>query len=174
VGWADEMRVGLRGTTRRVWGRRGVKVCQPLQLVYEWDYLNLVVDPTQGKLWWMWTATMQAAAARVLVEATRAETTLAALVWDRAPSHRDGTVRAVELPLIEQPPYAPELNPAERVFEQLRAGIEGIVYPTLDAKVAAVEAILEELDADPERVKRLVGWHWIADNLHRLPADNAA
>jgi len=179
VGGADEMRVGLRGTTRRVWGRRGVKVCQPLQLVYEWDYLNLVVDPTQGKLWWMWTATMQAAAARVLVEATRAETNLAALVWDRAPSHRDGTVRAVELPLIEQPPgtrlrVSPELNPAERVFEQLRAGIEGIVYPTLDAKVAAVEAILEELDADPERVKRLVGWHWIADNLHRLPANNAA
>ena len=32
VGWADEMRVGLMGTTRRVWGRRGVKVRQRLQL----------------------------------------------------------------------------------------------------------------------------------------------
>lgn len=104
VGWADEMRVGLIGTTRRVWGRCGVKVCQPLQRVYEWDYLHLAVDPTQGKLWWMWMATMQAAAAHTLVEATRAETTLAALVWDRAPSHRDATVRALGLPLIEQPP----------------------------------------------------------------------
>ena len=33
VGWADEMRVGLYGTTRRVWGRRGIKVRQRLQLV---------------------------------------------------------------------------------------------------------------------------------------------
>jgi hypothetical protein len=78
------MRVGLRGTTRRVWGRRGVKVRQPLQLVYEWRYLHLVVDPISGRLWWFWSHTMQASVARSLVEATKMETDLAALVWDRA------------------------------------------------------------------------------------------
>src|SRR2546429_339117 len=31
IGFGDEMRLGLRGTTRRVWGRRGVKVRQRLQ-----------------------------------------------------------------------------------------------------------------------------------------------
>jgi DDE superfamily endonuclease len=174
VGWADEMRVGLIGTTRRVWGRRGVKVRQRLQLVREWRYLHLVVDPLQGRLWWFWSQTMQATVARSLIEATQTETDLAALVWDRAPSHRGATVKAVGLPLIEQPPYAPELNPAERVFEDLRARIEGVVYPTIEAKVAAVEAILADLDADPERVKRLTHWHWIADNLARLPRENAA
>ena len=117
---------------------------------------------------------MQATVARSLVEATKTETDLAALVWDRAPSHRDATVRAMDLPLIEQPPYAPELNPAERVFEELRAEIEGIVYPTIDAKVEAVEAILTELDADPERLRSLTNWHWIVDALDRLPRDNAA
>jgi hypothetical protein len=35
VGFADEQRIGLLGTTRRVWGRRGVKVRQRLQLRYE-------------------------------------------------------------------------------------------------------------------------------------------
>jgi hypothetical protein len=174
IGWADEMRVGLFGTMRRVWGRRGVKVRQRLQLVREWRYLHLVVDPLAGRLWWFWSHTMQATVARSLVEATQAETDLAGLVWDRAPSHRDATVRAVGLPLIEQPPYAPELNPAERVFEELRAGIEGVVYPTIEDKVAAVEAILADLDADPERVKRLTGWHWITDALHALPQDHAA
>ena len=174
VGWADEMRLGLMGTTRRVWGRRGVKVRQRLQLVREWRYLHLVVDPLGGRLWWFWSHTMQATVARTLVEATRTETDLAALVWDRAPSHRDATVRAVGLPLVEQPPYAPELNPAERVFEYLRGEIEGIVYPSIEAKVAAVEAILTELDAAPERVKQLTTWHWIADNLDLLPRENAA
>lgn len=174
IGWADEMRIGLFGTTRRVWGRRGVKVRQRLQLVREWRYLHLVVDPLQGRLWWFWSQTMQTTVARSLVEATKTETDLAALVWDRAPSHRDATVRAVGLPLIEQPPYAPELNPAERVFEELRAGIEGVVYPTIEAKVAAVEAILDDLDRDPERVRRLTGWRWIAENLDALPQDHAA
>jgi hypothetical protein len=36
IGFGDEMRLGLRGTTRRVWGRRGVKVRQRLQLTDEW------------------------------------------------------------------------------------------------------------------------------------------
>jgi hypothetical protein len=122
------MRVGLLGTMRRVWGRRGAKVRQRLQLVREWRYLHLVVDPLAGRLWWFWSHTMQAPVTRTLVDATRAETELAALVWDRAPIHRDATVHTVGLPLIEQPPYAPELNPVERVFEHLRAGIEGKVY----------------------------------------------
>ena len=174
VGGADEMRVGLIGTTRRVWGRRGVKVRQRRQIVYAWRSLHLVVDPVGGRLWWRWSHTLHAAVARSLVEATQTETDLAALVWDRAPSHRDATVRAVGLPLIAQPPYAPELNPAERVFEELRAAIEGVVYPTIDAKVAAVEAILQELDADPRRVTSLTGWQWIADTLSQLPAEHAA
>jgi hypothetical protein len=40
--------------------------------------------------------------------------------------------------------------------------------------VAAVETVLEELDADPERVKRLTGWHWIMDTFHHLPQNHAA
>ena len=84
VGWADEMRVGQIGTTRRVWGRCGVKVCQRIQRVYEWRYLHLVVDPLQGRLWWFWSHSMQATVARTLVEVTQTETDLAALVWDRA------------------------------------------------------------------------------------------
>jgi len=151
-----------------------VKVSQPLQLVYEWRYLHLVVDPLTGRLWWFWSHTMQASVARSLVEATQSETDLAALIWDRAPSHRDATVRAVGLPLIEQPPYSPELNPVERIFEELRAEIEGVVYGAIEEKVAAVERLLEELDADPERVKSLAGWHWIVDTLRPLSSENAA
>jgi hypothetical protein len=174
VGFADEMRVGLHGATRRVWGRRGVKVYQRRQIVYQWRYLVLAVDGRSGKLWWTWDETMRAADLLPAIEALKEQTPLAALVWDRAPAHRDEQIRAIGLPLLEQPPYAPELNPAERVFEHLRAQIEGRVYPSLDAKVAAVDALLEELDAHPARVRSLAGWAWIDDNLRRLPAEKAA
>lgn len=81
-----------------------------------------------------------------------------AVVWDGVASHRARIVRALGLPLITQPPAAPELNPAERVFEELRRAVEGRTSPTIEAKMAAVEPELQALAADPGRLRRLTGW----------------
>ena len=51
---ADEMRLGLLGQVRRVWGRRGEKLRRRVELRYEWVYLVLGVDPMKGRLWWDW------------------------------------------------------------------------------------------------------------------------
>ena len=173
TGFADEQRIGLRGTTRRVWGRRGVKVRQRLQLRYEWAYLWAAVDARTGTLWWDWLDTMKAVDLRPVIAEVRARGLLDALVWDGAPSHADAAVRAVGLPLVALPPYSPELNPAERLFEEVRRRVEGRVYATLDDKVAAVQAFLEELDADPARVRRLCGWDWLTAALDALPVPEA-
>ena len=131
VGYADEQRIGLRGTTRRVWGRRGTKVRQRLQLRYEWAYLFAAVETRAGTIWWDWVDTMRAADLRPVVAEVRARGLLDALVWDGAPSHADAAVRAAGLPLVALPPYSPELNPAERLFEEVRRCVEGDVYATL-------------------------------------------
>ncbi len=54
--------------------------------------------------------------------------------------------------------------------------MEGTVYPTLDAKVAAVQTFLEELAAAPARVRRLCGWDWLLEAHHALlaPSEEAA
>ena len=176
LGFADEMRLGLRGTSRRVWGRRGVKVYQRLQLRYEWWYLFLAVDGQAGTVSWTWVDSMKATDLVPLLEALRTNAPLDALVWDGASSHRDDDVRAVGVPLIELPPYSPELNPAERVFEEVRRHTEGRVYATLADKVTAVNVFLDDLDADPARVRRLCGWNWINAAFTTLPRplENAA
>ena len=173
VGYADEQRIGLRGTTRRVWGRRGVKVHQRLQLRYEWAYLFAAVDARAGTIWWDWLETMRAADLRPVLAELRARGLLDALVWDGAPSRADADVRAAGLPLVALPPYSPELHPAERLFEEVRRRVEGRVYATLDDKVAAVQAFLLELDADPARVRRLCGWDWLTAALDAPPAPEA-
>ncbi|HEV8638243.1 MAG TPA: hypothetical protein VG370_28860 [Chloroflexota bacterium] len=66
------------------------------------------------------------------------------------------------------------LNPPEWVFQELRAAVEGRVYADLDAKVAAAEAALQLLAADPDRVRQLTGWAWIRDALAHLPAEPIA
>jgi transposase len=169
IGHADEMRLGLRGTSRRVWGRRGIKVRQRLQLKYDWWYLFAAVDGQAGTVSWTWLDSMKAADLVPLMEALHANAPLDAVVWDGATSHRDDAVRAVGVPLIQLPRYSPELNPAERLFEEVRRHVEGKVYATLDAKAADVQAFLEELDADPPRVRRLCGWDWINDAITSLP-----
>lgn len=154
---------------RRVWGRRGVKVRQPLQLVYEWRYLFLVVDVRKGELHWTWIESMKAEAVGAAVNGLKQHTDLVAVVWDGARSHRSELVHSVGLPLIGLPPYSPELNPAERVFEEVRRWIEGKVYQSMEDKVEAVNMFLTNLESAPEQVRALTNWYWIENATRHLP-----
>lgn len=168
LAWADEMRLGLCSQVRKLWAPRGVKVRQRIQCQRVWRYLALAVDGCQRRLTWRWSASMKGAAIAEAVQQWH-EQGIEAVVGDRASAHRSPEVRQVGLALIEQPPAAPELNPAERVFEEVRRAVEGAPYASLDAKVAAVEQALQALAADPARVKRLVDWQWIRDARAHLP-----
>lgn len=159
---------------RRVWGRRGVKVRQRLQLVYEWQYLFLVVDVHKGKLHWCWIDSMKAEMVGAAVKGLKQHTEVSALVWDGAPSHRDQRVRELGMPLVALPPYSPELNPAERVFEEVRRWVEGRVYPAIEDKVNAVEDFLTALESDPDQVRKLCRWDWIDAAIQESQAHIAA
>ena len=161
---------------RKVWGRQGVKVVQEVQLSYPWSYLFLVVDGRTGTFDWCWLDSMAAVEMRAAIRGLQ-DMHYDGLIWDGAGSHRDASVADLGLPLITLPPYSPELNPAERVFRELRPAIEGRVYPTLPAKIARVETVLREWEADPARIRSLAGWGWIEqavpDSLPR-PSEFAA
>ncbi len=161
------MRVGLIGSVRRVWASVGVKVVQLLEYKYEWAYLNLAVNGVTGTLLWDWTTNMKAASIASVVQAW-AEQGVAAVVWDRARGHRSLAYEDSPVQRIEQPPYSPELNPAERIFEYLRSRIEGTVYGTIAIKQHAVERELKQLADNPDAVKRIAGGQWIQDSLSAL------
>ena len=166
VQFADELRLGLHGRTRRVLAPKGVKVVQRVQVEYAWRYLLLAVAPLVGAIRWVWIERMRQEHLRPVLE----DWQLAGVVWDGAPSHKGQQVTELGMKRVPLPPYSPELNPAERVFEELRARLEGKVYDSLDAKQAEAERYLQELAADPERVQQLCGWQWIRDALQQLPA----
>jgi hypothetical protein len=167
LGFADEMRVGLRGLVRRVWGRRGVKVRQRLQLAYYWRYLFLVVNAQAGKLHWCWLGSMAGAQMGAAVGGLQKHTEVATVVWDGAPGYWDERVRELGMPLIGLPPCSPELNPAERVFQEVRRAIEGKVYTTLKDKMTAVAEFLTDLE--PERARSITWWDWIKAAVQQLP-----
>jgi transposase len=164
VQFLDELRLGLHGRTRRVLAPRGVKVVQRVQVEYRWCYLLLAVAPLAGELRWAWIERMRQTHLRPVLE----DWELAGVVWDGAPSHKGKQIAQLPTRRIALPAYSPELNPAERVFEEIRARVEGVVYESLDAKQAVAECYLQELQDDPARVKQLCGWHWIA-GAHAAP-----
>ena len=161
------MRVGLIGQVRRVWAPRGVKVRQKVEFKYEWEYLNLAVNGLEGTLYWEWTPNMKSEEIAKVIVHWQAKG-IEIMVWDRAPGHRGKEIKEVDVKLIEQPPYSPELNPSERVFEELRRKVEGKVYGDIEAKKAAIERELQQLAADPEKVKSLAGWTWIRQSVDSL------
>ena len=172
LGFSDELRLGLRGLVRRVWAPRGVKIVQPVELRYAWRYLVLAVDGLGGTLRWAWSASMQSAALAPVLSAWN-DAGVPGLVWDGAASHRGRAVRAVGLPTVIQPAASPELNPAERIFEEVRRAVEGRTYATLADKQQAVERFLTDLAATPSRVRSLAGWTWIAAALQPATENRA-
>ena len=167
IGWADEMRLGLISQVRRVWAPVGVKIIQKIQISYTYIYLHLVVDGIKGTIYWIWAENMkQESVVKAMIAWQHAG--IDVFVWDGAPSHRGNDVKALGATLVSQPPYSPELNPAERVFEAIRAEVEGKLYATIADKQVAVENFLKDLSATPERIKQLAGWAWIQEAIASL------
>jgi hypothetical protein len=166
---ADEIQVGLLGQVRRRWGRCGVRIRQRVQRKRKYRSLFVAVEVRTGRLWHQWIDSMQGEEFVGLVRAAEQTTAIGAIVWDGAPGHTDHRVARIGIPLIALPPYSPELNPPERLFEAIRAEIEGEVYADLAAKCARVDAILARWDAHPKQVRSLADYPWILDALEQLP-----
>jgi hypothetical protein len=108
----------------RIWARRGTRPRAPRDQRYEWAYIFGAVCPQHRT-----TAALVLPAADTnamsmhLAEISRrvAPGAHAALVIDGAGYH--GAARLVvpsNITLIRLPPYAPELNPVENIWEYLR------------------------------------------------------
>ena len=64
--------------------------------------------------------------------------------------------------LLSLPPYAPELNPVERVWDELRKKhFHNRVFDSIDASENHLEAALRAFENDPERLRSIVSWPWI-------------
>ena len=170
--WGDEMKLGLRGQVRQVWAPRGMAVTQAVQMGWKYLYVAVAINPLTGQLWWAWQANMKGEEMARIWGAWAQEADIDGWVWDGARGHTGTDMQAVDAPQVVQPPYAPELNPVERFFRELRRAIEGRVYPDLQAKQDALEPILNAWQAAPERVQRLCGWPWIRKALKDLPNED--
>ncbi|MBZ0300527.1 MAG: transposase [Anaerolineae bacterium] len=161
----DEMRFGLWGQVRRRWGRKGVRIIQKVQIEFAWEYLVLAVDVVGCTLRWDWVKRMSQEQLIPVLDAWSPD----AIIWDGETAHRGKQMAQRGFERIFLPPYSPELNPPERVFEEIRRQIEGKSYPSLKAKRLVIERILRRLNADKAQLQSLVAWDWIVASFEHLP-----
>ena len=125
VWFQDEARLGQQGTLTTVWARRGSRPRSVKQTEYQWVYLSAAVNAETGQALGMITPDMNTLVMNDLLSNLSrllGEDRHAVLVWDNAGFHTSGSLDVPEnITLLPLPPYAPELNPIERVWLYLRS-----------------------------------------------------
>jgi transposase len=89
------------------------------------------------------------------------------MVLDGAGWHRAGALMVPKnMRLVPLPPYAPELNPVEHLWDELREkSFANIVFESLDALESHLEVSLREMERKKEKVHSIVAWPWIINSL---------
>ena len=68
--------------------------------------------------------------------------------------------------LLKLPPYAPELNPVEHVWDELREKFfHNRAFDSMDALEDQLQTGLLALENDWATVKSIVAWDWIVNAL---------
>lgn len=166
VGFGDELRITLHGALSRLIVPKGTPMRQLCQGERVGVTLALCVDGECGTLSWEWLGSMHHQEILRALARWNADG-FDAVVWDNASSHKEERVQAWGMPLVQQPAYSPELNPAERLNEEIRRFLKGKTFATLAEKVWAVENHLRWWKAHPAGIQQLCGYGWIVESITR-------
>jgi transposase len=165
IWFQDEARIGQKGTLTRLWARIGSRPRAPRDSRYDWAYIFGAVCPERaiGVGLVMPYADSEAMNLHLLeIGRAVAPGAHAVLVLDGAGWHTSGTVQPPDnISLLCLPPYAPELNPAENIWEYLRKNKLALrVHDTYDQIVAACCQAWSDLIAMPDRLASITLRDW--------------
>lgn len=159
----DEARLGLHeGMTRRCLTAFGVKPLQAVLPRYESYWLYGAVEPLTGESLFLEMPALDAACFQAYLNEFSAAypDSLNVMITDGAPAH---TAKCLRIPdnviLVRLPPYSPELNPVERLWQDLRKWLGSGLPDSLDALKERVAEILRSYSH--ETLASITGYEYI-------------
>jgi transposase len=162
----DEARFGRMSDPRSCWAPAPCRPVVNLALIREYRYEYAAVSPWDGCLDFMTTEKMNTEnMTRFLAQVSEVhQNEFIVMVLDGASSHKSKDLVIPEnMSLVRLPPYSPELNPAEQIWNVLRRNyFANRVFNSLDAATAQAEFGLTEMAANKSEVRQLTNWPWIS------------
>jgi hypothetical protein len=166
IWFADEARVGQKGRLTRVWAPAGSRPAMVRDTRHDSASLFGAVCPARevGAAVVMPAANTEAMNEHLKeISGHVSPGAHAALLLDQAGWHQTGGRLCVpdNITLLPLPPYAPELNPMENVWEHLRANkLCRLVWDSYEAVLHACGEAWNFLIEDPSRIRSIGTRDW--------------
>lgn len=150
----------------------GVKPHQPVEPLYEYYWLYGAVEPQTGEAFYLEMPWLNGECFSIFLRelARHYRESLCLVLLDNAPAHiARGVVVPENVVLVPLPAYSPELNPVERLWQDLKRRIDGF-----DASVRRSLAGLQEHVAEIVRsytavqIASLTGYDYLLDAVNAL------
>ena len=166
VWFQDEARVGQKGTLTHIWAKRGTRPRAPRDTRYEWSYIFGAACPGRGIAAGLILPYVNTEAMELhLAEISKAVATgaHALLVVDGAGWHDAKDLKVPDnITLLKLPPYSPELNPMENVWQYLRSNKLAItVFDTYNEILDKCTDAWNFFAKDPKRIISITHRDWI-------------
>lgn len=153
------MRVGTRTKLGKKWTPIGVRPSGKQKIGYEYLYLYVSLKPFTGEMFAMFLPRLNRTCVGIFAsERSQTLERRTLMVADGATAHR---LAAEKIELVKLPADAPELNPVERFFEELRSKLKFCVFESLDEAEVYLTEILGKYFKKPELVKSLTLYPYI-------------
>jgi hypothetical protein len=165
VWFQDEARVGQQGTLTRVWAKCGTRPRALRDRRFNWAYLFGAVCPARGVGSAVVLPTVNIAGMNEHLAVISKKVSLGAialLVMDGAGWHRSSKLIVPDnIVLLMLPPYAPELNVVENIWEYLRGNAFGHqVWETYEAILDACCNAWMGLERMPDLIRSIGTRDW--------------
>jgi len=132
----DEGRFGRINSPRKCWAPSYLRPHSPREVIREYVYVYSAVCPSQGKLTSLILPRADSQMMSLFLEHVSKEFTgyFLIMVLDRAGWHLSKTLVTPEnISLLPLPPYSPELNPIEHLWEEIREkGLSNTAFQSLN------------------------------------------
>ena len=167
--FADEARFGRINRPRPCWAPRCIRPDVASQLIREYIYLYGAVAPKDGTCVYLIMPTSNTACFQSFLNvlSRRFARQDILLVLDGAPNHRCGDLAVpANITLLFLPPYAPELNPKENLWDEIREKIfKNYALKSIDAVHRKLAQAILYIERNPEIVKTITAFPYIAKSL---------
>jgi len=161
----DEARFGRISDVRRCWAPKPLRPVFQGMLTHEYTYAYGAVDACTGELDSLILPHVNTDCMQMFLDevSARHPDERIVMVIDGAGWHRSAALKPPEnIYLLKLPPYAPELNPIEHVWDELREKFfHNRVFKSLDALEDHLVFALRNLEENPSKLTSIVSWPWI-------------